>query len=208
MCGVKNNKPIIGIIGGIGSGKSLVASILGELGCAVIDADRLAHEILEEPDTKRFLSENLGEDVIKSDNSLDRKKIADIIFSNVEKKKLVESYIHPRVIERQNHLIQKYQSDKRYKAIVIDVPLLLESSLKHICDLVIFVESDFKIRSERVRKSRGWSEEEISRREKFLYPNYLKRSIADVIVYNNSTVDDCKYQVEKIFSRFISSADC
>ncbi len=204
----KKNKPIIGITGGIGSGKSLVASFFSELGCAVIKADELAHEILEESETKQFLLKYLGNNIIKPNNTLDRKKIADIIFEDIEKKKLVESYIHPRVIERQNHLIQQYQSEDRYKAIVLDVPLLIESSLKHICNLVIFIESDFKLRCQRVRKSRGWTEEEISRREKFLFPNYLKRSIADVILYNNSTIDNCKRQVEKIFSRFISSADC
>jgi len=203
-----SEKPIIGVTGAIGSGKSLVASILEELGCALIDADKLAHEILELPETKNFLSEHFGSNIIRPDNTLDRKKIADIIFKDIEKKKLLESYIHPRVIEKQNRLIQQYRSENRYKAIVIDVPLLIESSLKHLCDLVIFVDSDFRIRSNRVKKSRGWTEEEISRREKFLYPNYLKRSIADVIVYNNSTVDECKRQVEKIFSRFISSADC
>ena len=208
MSSGKKQKPIIGITGSVGSGKSLVASILAELGCAVIDADKLAHDILIQPETKKFLSKYLGSDIIKPDNTLDRKKIADIIFEDIEKKKLVESYIHPRVIERQNHLIQKYQSEDRYKAIVIDVPLLIESSLKSICDFVIFVDSDFDIRADRVRKSRGWPKEEISRREKFLYPNYLKRSIADVIIYNNSTIDACKRQVEKIFSRFISSADC
>ncbi len=200
--------PIIGIIGPIGAGKSLVASILKDLGCAVIDADRLAHEILEQPETKKFLSEQFSPEVIRPDNSLDRKKIADIIFSDIEKKRILESYIHPRVIEKQNYLIQQYRSENRHKAIIIDVPLLIESSLKHLCDLIIFVDSDFKIRSERVRESRGWTEQEIYRREKFLFPNYLKRSIADVIVYNNSTVDECKRQVEKIFSRFISSADC
>jgi dephospho-CoA kinase len=198
-------KPVIGLTGQIAAGKSLVAGMLGEMGCAVIHADILAHEILEADETKIFLRERFGKEVFAPDGRVDRKRMAAIVFTDAERKRELEGYIHPRVMARQRELIGQYQADSRYKAIVLEVPLLFETGLQIECNWVILVEADLKIRQSRVRENRSWSEEELSRREKFLYSIYLKRSVADDIVYNNSTVDACRQQVEKIFSRIISS---
>jgi dephospho-CoA kinase len=198
-------KPVIGLTGQIAAGKSLVAGIFAELGCAVINADVLAHEILEEVETKKFLRQRFGEDIFTSDGCVDRKRLGTVVFNDADRKKELEGFIHPRVIARQRELIEAYQADDRYKAIVIEVPLLLETGLQAECNWVILVEADLSIRQSRVCKNRNWSEEELSRREKFLYSIYLKRAVADAIVYNNSTIDACRQQVEKIFSRIISS---
>lgn len=200
-----NKKPVIGLTGGIGAGKTLVASILTDLGCVAIDADKLARNVLENSDGQRFVRECLGPDVIGPDGVMDRGKIADIIFTDIEKKKLLEEYIHPKVIDLQNELIAKYQENSRYKAIVIDVPLLVETGLQKNCDYVIFVDCDFAIRKNRVIQHRRWNEKELARRERFLFSIYLKRSIADAIVYNSFTIDRCRWQVEQILSRIIPS---
>jgi len=198
-------KPVIGLTGQIAAGKSLVAGILAELGCAVINADVLAHAILNESETKIFLRERFGGEIFTPTGEVDRKRLGAIVFSDVGRKRELEEFIHPRVIARQRELIEAYQTDEQYKAIVIEVPLLLETGLQAACEWVILVEADLSIRQSRVCKNRNWSEEELSRREKFLYSIYLKRAVADAIVYNNSTIDACRQQVEKIFSRIISS---
>ena len=202
------HKPVIGLTGQIAAGKTLVSGFLADLGCAVIHADRLAHEVLEAPETHHFLKNHFGESIFTPKKTVDRQKLAKIVFDDAEKKHLLESYIHPRVIEQQDRLIAQYRLDPAFKAIVIEVPLLLESGLKDRCDYIILVEADLTIRQVRVARNRGWDEKELSRREKFLYSIYLKRSVADAIIYNNSTFDACRQQVETIFSRLISSVPC
>ncbi len=202
---MRHHKPVIGLTGGIGSGKTLVASIMSELGCVSINADRLAREILECGEGKKFAEKEFGKDVIGPEGNIDRAKIADIVFNDIRKKKALEGYIHPRVISRQDELIAQYQKNSSFKAIVIDVPLLIETGLQKICDYVIFVDCDFVIRKNRVIQYRRWSEDELARREKFLFSIYLKRSIADAIVNNSFTIDRCRGQVEQILSRIIPS---
>lgn len=198
-------KLVIGLTGQIGAGKTLVADMLRDLGCGVISADDLAREILSEPPGVAFVRDRLGETVVSKDGSLDRQAIADIIFSDATKKKQIEDYIYPVLHERRERLMAAYQADPAVRAIVIESPLLIETGLKHLCDRVILVMARLATRQERVGTARSWSPDELLRREKFFLPVHLKRSIADDIVSNNSTVDDCRRQVETIFSRMISS---
>ncbi|MFA5865917.1 MAG: dephospho-CoA kinase [Phycisphaerae bacterium] len=201
-------KPVIGLTGSIGAGKTLVAGILSELGCSVIHADELAHQILQEEAAKDFLRKNFGSEVFDSQGQADRRKIADIVFADSEKIRRLEGFIHPEVLSRQDRLIERFRADARVRAIVLEVPLLIESGLKHLCDWVIVVDTDLAIRQFRVGETRNWSREELARREKFFFSIYLKRSLADGIVYNNSTIEDCRQQVESIYSRIISSVSC
>ncbi len=202
------HKPVIGLTGPIGAGKTLAADILEGIGCAVIHADELAHQILQEEATRAYLEKHFGSEVIDEQGRVNRPKIADIVFADPVKIKILEGFIHPEVMRRQDVLIARYREDPKVKAIVLDVPLLIESGLKHRCDWVILVDADLAIRQSRVGQGRGWSKEELVRREKFFFSIYLKRSVADAIVYNNSTIDACRQQVENIFSRIISSVSC
>lgn len=201
-------KPIIGLTGPIAAGKTTVAGVLARLGCAVIRADELAHQVLEEPATKEFLKRTFGPPAVASTGRVDRGWLAAQVFESREKIRLLESVIHPEVFRRQEDQIACFQADPRITAIVLDVPLLIESGLKHRCDRVILVDADLAERQRRVQETRGWSKEELARREKFFFSIYLKRSVADAIVYNNSTIDACRQQVEIIYSRIISSASC
>jgi len=204
----EKRKLIIGLTGSIGAGKTLASDMLAQLGCAVIYADKLAHQILQEQATKDFLVNTFGADVLDDQGRPDRKKIADIVFADSAKIKLLEGFIHPKVMQRQEELIARYQNDPAVKAIVLDVPLLIESGLKHRCDVVILIDADLGLRQLRVLRNRGWNSQELARREKFFFSIYLKRSVADAIVYNNSTIDAFRQQVENIFSRIISSVPC
>ena len=199
---------MIGLTGSIGAGKSLVAGMFAERGCAVIHADELAHQVLEEEGGQRIFEKNFGPEVFGADGRVDRRKLADRVFDDPAKIRLLEGFVHPEVIRRQNEQIAHFQADPGVRAIVLEVPLLIESGLKKLCDWVIVVDADLEIRQRRVAESRGWSQEELLRREKFFFSIYLKRSIADAIVYNNSTKESCRQQVETIYSRIISSVPC
>jgi len=199
---------VIGLTGPIGAGKTLVGSMLRELGCAVINADDLAKEILSEPRGVEFVRNQLGATCVRTDGTLDRKAIAEMIFSRPEKKKQIEDHIYPVLHERQNRLMAAYQADPAVKAIVIESPLLIETGLKSLCDRVILVVAEVRLRRKRVAAYRRWSPDELVRREKFFLPIHLKQSIADDILVNNSTIDACRQQVKKAFSQMISSDTC
>jgi len=201
-------KPIIGVTGPIASGKSLVASILQGLGCAVIDSDAQGHQLLSEPAGVDHIRTHFGRQCIRADGTVDRHAVADVIFDDVGRKQQLEEFLYPQIAEWRKLLVHKYQADTAIKAIVLESALLIEIGLKRQCDHVILVHADLSIRIPRVEKTRFWRPEELLRREKFFWPVHLKCSIADDIVYNNSTVDTCRRQVEEIFSRIISSAAC
>lgn len=195
---------ILGICGMIGSGKSLASEILEGLGCVVISADKLAREILDSNDAREFLLRNFGSEVI-GPYGVDRKKLADIIFEDPVKKQLLEDYIHPRVIEEQSRLIKHYkQHSKDRPAIVLDTPLLIEVGINRDCDYVVFIDSPRSLRLKRLYEKRGWQEYELLRRERYMLPAIVKRSIADAIIFNHSTVASLETQLKLLLFKISS----
>ncbi len=197
-------KPIIGLAGGIGSGKSLVARLLGELGAAVIDSDRLNACELSEPEVIETLRGWWGEQVAPEGKRVNREKLAEIVFEAPERRKRLEALLHPRIACGREKLMRQYASDPAVKAIVLDSPLLFETGLDSACTCVIFVEADRQDRIARVRNDRGWSAEQFERRENLQKPLDFKRSRADYRLANNSTPDALRLRVARIFSQIVS----
>ena len=158
-------KPIIGLAGGIGSGKSTVAGILEEFGAVVISSDRLNHEELNSPDVLAGLQSWWGPSVVTPDGRADRDVIRGIVRADAEARNRLEKLVHPRIAERRRGLTEKYEQDGCVSAIVWDSPLLYEAGLAEQCDTVIFVEADRDLRLERVRSERDWTEEDLDRLE-------------------------------------------
>ncbi|MHC4104061.1 MAG: dephospho-CoA kinase, partial [Planctomycetota bacterium] len=146
------NKPIIGILGGICSGKSTVAGEFAKLGCKVIDADKIAHELLERKDIKESVVNLFGEAILNSEKKIDNKKLAGIVFSDSEKLSSLNKIIHPSVLERAEELIEKYNRQSGVKAIVLDMPLLAEVGWDKRCDKLIFVDCKRVLRINRAKK--------------------------------------------------------
>jgi dephospho-CoA kinase len=190
-------------VGGIGSGKSSVAAILGELGAKVIDSDRIARQELSDPDVIRVLKTWWGETICRPDGSIDRSQVADRVFGDSRQQRRLAELIHPRVAERRRMMMEAFQADPQVRAIVIDSPLLIEAGLGSMCDRVIFVHADRTVRLDRLRRDRGWSEAELHRREKSQNPLDTKRALADHTVDNNSGIDELRSQVEPLFLRIL-----
>lgn len=185
-------KPIIGLSGGIGSGKSTVARLLAECGAAVIDSDELNRQELQSPEVIETLVSWWGEGVRRKEDGrgnsgLDKDRIAKIIFSDAEQRKRLEQFVHPRIARQRDRLIATYQLDPSVKLIVVDSPLLLESGTDRACDQVVFVDADDAVRLERVTGRRRWSAEDWKSREKSQIALDKKRSRADHVVVNNSS---------------------
>lgn len=198
-------KPIIGLAGGIGAGKTSVARILESLGAAVIDFDRLAHEELGTRELAATLRRWWGESICPPDGKPDREAIAKIVFGDESELARLENLLYPRIGRRCEELVAGYVNDPDAKAVVLDAPKLFESGLNELCDKVIFVEADWSMRVRRVAESRGWTEEEFIRRENLQNPLDMKKANADHVVKNHSGIDALQAQVERVFSSVLAS---
>ena len=198
-------KKIIGILGGIGCGKSTVAAGFGKLGCGVIDADKIAHEILEKPKIKKELQKLFGNDIINASSKIDRRKVAEIAFKSPAKVAQLNRITHPPVLTQIEQLIEEYNRQPRIKAIVLDVPLLAEIDWTKRCDKLIFVECEREKRLQRSQKNGLWDENKIKIREKFQISLDRKKKIADYIVDNNVNLTGVERQIAEIFTSIMEN---
>jgi len=195
---MKNNLPIIGVTGGIGSGKSLVAKILQDEGCIVADADANTTIVLARDEVQQQLVSWWGEKVVECSGEINRAFIASIVFSDAKARERLESLIHPLVRELQEKAFDSVQKDTI--ALVIDAPLLLESGLDQQCDAIIFVDSMLETRLKRVTESRGWNEEQLRSREAAQIGLDTKRSSADHIIINDGDIAHIEQQIRSVLS--------
>jgi len=193
-------KPIIGILGGVGSGKSTVAGQFRKLGCAVIDADEIAHNLLERKDLRKKIAARFGRTVLSRDGKISRRKLARIVFADADKLSALNKIIHPLVHKRVRELIKKAKGQKRVKAIVLDMPLLMEVGWAKRCDKLIFVRCKQRIRAKRSKKMGILDLRELKNRENFQISLDKKKSIADNTIDNNSGFSALARQITDIFS--------
>jgi len=197
---------IFGVAGGIGSGKSTVARMLGELGCVVIDSDAQAKAALARPDVKATLVRWWGTGVLDAHGNVDHKALAELVFSDERERRRLEGLIHPLIAASRDEQIERARREGRAGA-VIDAPLLFEAGLDAQCDAVIFVDCPLHVRLERVRASRGWDEHELKRREKAQIPLEEKRRRADYEVVNTGDLDRLGRQIIQIFTSITEASD-
>jgi len=194
---------IVGLTGGIGSGKSTVSRILRELGAYVIEADELAREVVfpGEP-AWREIKEVFGEGVLERDNRLNRKKLAEIVFADAEKRRKLEQITHPRIGERMMQELEKARKCGA-KIAVIDAALLLESGLKDWVKPVILVMADERVRVERVCKRDKVCEDEVLARIRSQSPDSEKIKCADFVIENNGGLEELRERVAEVFQKII-----
>ncbi len=205
VVGNPKKKPIIGILGGVGSGKSTVAAEFAKLGCKVIDADKIAHELIEKKAVKGKIVGLFSKAVTNSEGEIDRKKLADIVFANGDKLSALNRIIHPPVLRRAEELIKQYNRQNQVKAIVLDMPLLMEVGWIRRCDRLIFVNCRRQLRVERAKKTGISDENQFKIRENFQISLDSKANSADNTIDNNSGFSDLVRQVADIFSYIVDN---
>lgn len=197
----------IGLIGGVASGKSLVAQMFVDLGAGLLDADRAGHEVLAaDPAVRQPLLARFGPAILANDGTFDRSSIAALVFGDSEAAsanlKFLESILHPRIgqllADRQAAFAAAGQI-----AVILDAPLLLEANWQHLCDLVVFVDSDRNLRLARAL-SRGWTTEEFARREAAQWPVERKLSAADAVIPNNGDLDSLRKSVCDVWHKYVA----
>ncbi|HEX4125095.1 MAG TPA: dephospho-CoA kinase [Tepidisphaeraceae bacterium] len=204
---MSHKKPIIGLAGGIGSGKSFVARIFAELGCRVFDSDTIAKAAYYEASVKQALREWWGEQVFLSTGEVDKRALAAKIFASGDaskERRRLEGLIHPIVLEARQRQMEAFADDPATIAFVLDSPLLFETGLNRQCDAVVFVEADAETRARRLAETRGWGAAEIAAREKSQWPLDKKLEMSDYVVKNTADAADVRRQVSHVLSRILA----
>ena len=190
--------PIIGVTGGIGSGKSLVANILKENGCVVADADENTKVVLQRKEVQQQLVEWWGAEALDDNGNVDRAFVASIVFNEEKEMNRLESLVHPMVRKLQEETFNNAPKDAI--GLVIDAPLLMESGLDTLCDAIIFVDSHYATRLKRVVEHRSWNEEQLRKREASQLGLDTKRSSADHIIINDGDIAHIEQQTTSVLS--------
>jgi dephospho-CoA kinase len=188
---------MVGLTGGIASGKSAVARRLAELGAIVIDSDALAREVVAPgSDGLAEVVEAFGPRALTPTGEMDRAAIAEIVFGDEEKRKRLERIIHPRVRARSAEIVAAAPPDA---VVVNDVPLLVEANLAAHYDLVVVVLADEGVRLDRLVRRRGMTEETARGRFAAQATDEQRRAVADVVIENDGTLDDLRHKVDTVW---------
>jgi dephospho-CoA kinase len=189
-------KPVVGIVGGIGSGKSVVAELLRKQNGYLVSADQLGHEALRQTDIRASVVARWGKEILNEDGQADRKKIGKIVFAEPEELRFLESLVFPYIEKRIWQEIARAEGQPAVKFIILDAAIMMETGWHRFCYKTLFVDAPREIRLARLEASRGWSEKELNRREMAQMPNEEKKRRADVIILNDEGVEKVARQVQ------------
>jgi len=199
--------PVIGLTGGIGSGKSEVAALLEERGGVVIDADRVGHALLNDQRVRRRIADRFGEEVLENAGrepglppAIDRRALGEIAFAEEQARRDLEAIVHPEMRAWFEAVVQRelLSGGGSGQFVVIDAAILLEAGWDDLCDLIVFVDAPRDERMRRVLGQRGWSRETFVAREQAQWPCDQKQRRADLVIQNDSGVDSLRRQVDRV----------
>lgn len=194
---------IIGLLGGIASGKSLVAKEFCRLGAATLDGDRAGHEVLRLTQVKQCIHARWGDAVFAADGEVDRQSLGRIVFepSPEGRRELeyLEKLTHPRIGERLRRQATELAAAGRAIA-VLDAPVMLKAGWDAFCDHVVFIDAPQEVRRARAL-ARGWRQEEFAARESAQEPLEVKRARADFVIDNSGRTEETRSQVEALWRK-------
>jgi dephospho-CoA kinase len=195
----------VGLTGGIASGKSSVAGFLSELGAYLVDADRIAHELLApgghgvEAVVGRF-----GTDVLDDDDGIDRERLGRLVFADPDARHALEPIVHPAVREEMDRLVEAYrQTEKGSPVAVVDAALLVETGRHRTLDRLIVVRCSREVQLARLEK-RGLTREEAEARLDAQAPLAEKLAVADYVIDTETDLDETRAQTERVWERILA----
>ncbi|WFB83328.1 MULTISPECIES: dephospho-CoA kinase [Streptomyces] len=197
----------VGLTGGIGAGKSEVSRLLVDCGAVLIDADRIAREVVE-PGTPGLAAvvEAFGADVLTEDGRLDRPKLGSIVFADRESLAALNSIVHPLVGERSRALEEAAEAAAEDAVVVHDVPLLTENGLAPLYDVVVVVDADPATQLDRLVRLRGMSEQDARARMAAQATREQRREIADLVVDNDVPLEELRRRVREVWAELARRA--
>jgi dephospho-CoA kinase len=190
---------VIGLTGGIGSGKSTVSSILKELGISIVDADVISKEVVNtNTDCLKELTDYFGTGILDESGALNRKSLADIVFNNSDKLDILNKITHKYIIEELIKKVELGKVKKEAKAVVIDAPIPVKHGFLDLVDEVWSIIADDKIRAERVKQRNGVSSEKAYERIHSQKSNSFYKEIADEVIENNAGIAELRENILKL----------
>lgn len=190
----------VGLTGGIACGRSTVTRMFEERGCYCIDADRIAHRLIQPPSsTWKGVAECFGEEILNPDQTINRARLGAIVFSNREKRERLNSIVHPQVIEEENRLIEEYLRSEGKGIVIVDAALIIETGSHRRFDKIVVVYTDEQTQLERLTNRDGLSPEEAKIRIEAQLPLKKKLLYADYKISTSGSLQDTERQVEEVF---------
>ncbi len=201
---------IVGLTGGIGSGKTTVSNLFADLGIDIIDTDVIAHDLVtHDPSILKQIVTLFGDDVLQDDRTLDRKKLAKIIFSQKEGKQQLEGILHPKIRAIVQNQLQNCKSrDTPPKYVIVVIPLLFETEFNDFLDRVLVVLADESIRIQRIKQRDHRSLEQIQAIISSQVGDEKRISEANDIIENNHDLAALKPQIKQLDKKYASSDIC
>lgn len=203
----RNSTPILGLIGGIASGKSFVAEEFARQQCAIIDADKIGHEVLCDPAVQQQLIEVFGRPIVGKDDAIDRRKLATLVFGDdlqaIDNRRQLESIVHPEIRRRVQQRISDLSTPTLPRpappAIILDAPLLIEAGWDTLCDYVLFIDADYETRKFRAAQ-RGWNEQQWKAREASQVSIDSKRRAATHIISGEQSLEELRLRIRELLA--------
>lgn len=195
-------KPVIGLVGGIGSGKTTVAAAFGRHGGKVISGDQLGHEALGQPDVEAVVRRRWGDGVLHPDGSVNRRRLGARVFAEPAELRELEQLVFPWIERRIREEIAAARADPAVAFIVLDAAVMLEAGWNKVCDWLVYIDVPRPQRLQRLRQQRGWSEEEVSARERAQLATTEKAARADFSVDNSGPPEQTARQVDELLQHW------
>ena len=195
---------VIGVTGGVGTGKSTVARMFRERGAVVLDADAVAHDAIEPGRPAwRDIVRAFGREVVRPDRRIDRKRLAAVVFADRRRRKRLEAIIHPRVLRRMAQEVRRLRRGGRCRAVVLEVPLMVETGAQRLVDALVVVTAPRAVQRERLKRAYGWSQQEVDARIAAQWDLAAKVALADHVIDNSDGAEATRTQVEQLWNRLV-----
>jgi len=190
-------KMVVGLIGGIGSGKSQVAAALARQGAHVIVADQLGHEALHQPAIRDQVVRRWGRGLLDEQGQVVRRRLGKIVFADPAEREALEQMVFPWIGKAIRAEVARAQADPRVRFIVLDAAVMLEAGWHTVCSKIVFVDAERDVRLQRVQ-ARGWTAQDLHIRENAQLPLTQKVVHADHILNNSDSLEQLHEQVERL----------
>jgi len=197
---MNRHKPIVGLIGSVGAGKSTAASALANRGGAIVDADKLGHIVLDEPDVRRQFVARWGERILKPDGTVNRRTVGDIVFGNPAERTALEAVVFPRIHALEEAAYCVADADAAVSFIVLDAAVLLEAGRRNVCTKLLMIDAPRELRLTRVLARNGWDDAELTRREAAQLPLAEKRAAADAVLDNDGGIERLQAKIDDVLA--------
>ena len=199
-----HHSPTIGLLGGVASGKTTVARMFGRLGAVVIDADQIAHDVLDDADVAASIRQEWGDGVLRADGRVDRRALGQVVFEDSARTQRLNAIVHPPVLRAMRAQMEHARRNEA-AAIVVDAALLVEAGFQDDCGLLVFVETPESRRRALSETHRGWGGDEVAKREAHQTPLARKRELAHHLVRNDGTQEQLWRQVQALWERIVGT---